>query len=65
MCVTREGTGKNIPIDSKVKYHYSAFLMDGTKLDSSHDIGVPMVGEVGSGKLQNCIDEAIRKMKVG
>lgn len=37
-----EGSGNPVPVGGKVKVHYTGWLTDGTKFDSSHDRGTPI-----------------------
>ncbi len=45
--------------------HYSGWLLDGTKFDSSYDINEPFSFVIGSGKVINGWDEGVSMMELG
>ncbi|OFY09157.1 MAG: hypothetical protein A2X11_02625 [Bacteroidetes bacterium GWE2_42_24] len=65
--VIEEKAGKgNIPkTGDKVKVHYTGYLTNGTRFDSSIDRGQPFEFEVGAGRVIKGWDEGIRHMKPG
>ncbi|KAJ3038422.1 hypothetical protein HDV00_000610 [Rhizophlyctis rosea] len=64
--IVQEGDGKTFPaIGDKVKMHYTGFLLDGTKFDSSHDRGQPFEARIGVGNLIRGWDEAVPTMSKG
>ena len=50
---------------SNVSVHYSGFLLDGTKFDSSYDRGQPITFPIGQGRVIPGWDEGIALLKVG
>lgn len=63
--VISEGTGVAAVRHSKVGVHYTGWLMDGTKFDSSLDKGRPFEFTVGAGQVIPGWDMGVRGMKVG
>ena len=57
------GTGKSPKASDRVKVHYTGWLLDGTKFDSSVDRGRPMTHSA-SGFIKGW-NEALLTMKVG
>src|SRR5215510_179959 len=49
----------------KVKVHYTGWLTNGTKFDSSKDRGDPFVFDLGAGRVIKGWDEGVQGMKVG
>lgn len=63
--VLKEGDG-SLPEEGKtVKVHYTGWLEDGTKFDSSLDRGQPFTFPLGKGRVIKGWDEGVSKMKVG
>ena len=74
MIKTASGLGIEILTDSDgvmpqkgqtIKAHYTGWLTDGTKFDSSHDRGQPLQFKVGVGQVIAGWDEGLLAMKVG
>jgi len=61
----KEGKGPQPKRGQIVKVHYTGYLKDGTKFDSSIDRGQPIQFPVGTGKVIAGWDEGIMKMKEG
>ena len=59
------GTGATAQPGKNVKVHYSGFLTNGTKFDSSRDRGEPFVFPLGAGQVIKGWDEGVAGMKVG
>ncbi len=59
------GTGASAQQGSMVTVHYTGFLMDSTKFDSSIDSGDPLTIPLGVGRVIAGWDEGIMDMKVG
>jgi len=59
------GTGSSAASGMSVKVHYTGWLKDGTKFDSSLDRNEPFSFVMGKGEVIRGWDEGIRSMKVG
>jgi FKBP-type peptidyl-prolyl cis-trans isomerase len=59
------GTGATATPGSAVKVHYSGFLTNGQKFDSSRDRGEPFSFPLGAGQVIKGWDEGVAGMKVG
>jgi len=59
------GTGSEISSGSTASVHYTGWLSDGTKFDSSLDRGAPFDFVVGAGSVIKGWDEGLIGMKVG
>lgn len=59
------GTGKTATRGSIVKVHYTGWLLDGKKFDSSVDRGNPLQFTLGRGEVIKGWDEGVAGMKVG
>lgn len=61
----KEGTGEQPSEGKIVKVHYTGYLLDGTKFDSSVDRDRPFEFPLGKGRVIKGWDEGIPKLKVG
>lgn len=59
------GTGATAVAGKKVKVHYTGWLTDGRKFDSSVDRGQPFEFALGAGQVIKGWDEGVAGMKVG
>jgi FKBP-type peptidyl-prolyl cis-trans isomerase FkpA len=59
------GTGTAAAAGQKVTVHYTGWLTDGTKFDSSKDRNDPFVFPLGAGRVIKGWDEGVQGMKVG
>lgn len=59
------GTGKEPSRGALVLAHYTGYLEDGTKFDSSHDRGKPFQFVFGTGRVIKGWDQGLVGMKVG
>ncbi|MEL7001300.1 MAG: FKBP-type peptidyl-prolyl cis-trans isomerase [Bacteroidota bacterium] len=63
--ILKEGNGE-LPEDGQtVKVHYSGFLEDGKKFDSSVDRGQPFSFPLGKGRVIKGWDQGVAKLKIG
>jgi len=59
------GTGASPKKGDLVKVHYTGYLTDGKKFDSSVDRGQPFAFGIGRGQVIQGWDEGVMSMKVG
>ena len=59
------GSGAAASIGRKVSVHYTGWLTNGTKFDSSKDRGDPFIFPLGKGQVIKGWDEGVQGMKVG
>jgi FKBP-type peptidyl-prolyl cis-trans isomerase len=59
------GTGAAAASGQKVTVHYTGWLTNGKKFDSSKDRGDPFVFSLGKGQVIKGWDEGVQGMKVG
>ena len=59
------GTGEDARSGATAVVHYTGWLMDGTKFDSSLDRGVPFEFVIGRGQVISGWDEGVGSMNVG
>jgi FKBP-type peptidyl-prolyl cis-trans isomerase len=59
------GEGPEVKSGDTVSVHYTGWLKDGTKFDSSKDRGLPFSVQVGQGRVIKGWDEGLQGMKVG
>jgi FKBP-type peptidyl-prolyl cis-trans isomerase len=62
---TKVGTGDEAQKGKTVSVHYTGWLADGTKFDSSLDRGQPLSFVLGAGQMIPGFDEGVAGMKVG
>ena len=60
-----EGTGPQPKPGESVRVHYTGWLENGKKFDSSHDRHEPLVFPIGRGHVIKGWDEGVGSMKVG
>jgi len=61
----KEGTGDEAKEGQSVEVHYTGWLKDGTKFDSSKDRNKPFEFRLGAGEVIKGWDEGVAGMKVG
>jgi len=59
------GNGNSAAAGQRVSVHYTGWLTDGKKFDSSKDRGQPFVFALGRGEVIRGWDEGVSGMKVG
>ena len=59
------GSGNAATAGQKVSVHYTGWLTNGTKFDSSKDRGEPFIFPLGKGHVIRGWDEGVQGMKVG
>jgi FKBP-type peptidyl-prolyl cis-trans isomerase len=59
------GTGASPTAGDRAEVHYTGWLEDGKKFDSSVDRGEPFVFPLGAGRVIRGWDEGVASMKVG
>jgi FKBP-type peptidyl-prolyl cis-trans isomerase len=59
------GDGASATTGQKVTVHYTGWLTDGGKFDSSKDRNAPFVFSLGRGQVISGWDEGVQGMKVG
>ena len=59
------GSGADARSGQKVSVHYTGWLTNGTKFDSSKDRGDPFIFPLGKGHVIKGWDEGVAGMKVG
>jgi peptidylprolyl isomerase len=60
-----QGTGDQACSGQKVKVHYTGWLTNGTKFDSSKDHGQPFTFSLGGGNVIKGWDQGVLGMRVG
>lgn len=59
------GAGAEAKAGNTVDVHYTGWLKDGTKFDSSRDRGKPFSFKLGAGQVIKGWDEGVAGMKIG
>jgi len=59
------GTGDKAEAGKTVVVHYTGWLLDGTKFDSSVDRGTPFEFQLGAGRVIKGWDEGVATMNIG
>ena len=59
------GTGPEVKAGQTAVVHYTGWLTDGTKFDSSKDRGQPFSFKLGAGQVIQGWDQGVQGMKVG
>ncbi|MBC8366531.1 FKBP-type peptidyl-prolyl cis-trans isomerase [bacterium] len=59
------GTGGGVSTGQMVSVHYTGWLLDGSKFDSSRDRGAPLEFNIGTGRVIPGWDEGVGSMQVG
>jgi FKBP-type peptidyl-prolyl cis-trans isomerase FkpA len=59
------GAGAAAAAGQQVTVHYTGWLTDGTKFDSSKDRGDPFIFPLGAGRVIKGWDEGVQGMKIG
>ena len=63
--ILKEGDGEKPQSGQTVSVHYSGYLVDGTKFDSSYDKNKPIEFSLGKGEMIKGFDEGFALMNVG
>ena len=63
--IDRPGTGASPVAGQIVSVHYTGWLTNGTKFDSSRDRGTPFEFPLGQGRVIRGWDEGVAAMKIG
>lgn len=63
--VLQPGTGAQPQPGQTVSVHYTGWLTDGTKFDSSRDRNAPLEFPIGQGRVIRGWDEGVAPMKIG
>jgi FKBP-type peptidyl-prolyl cis-trans isomerase len=63
--ILKEGSGTAALSGKKVSVHYTGWLIDGKKFDSSVDRGQPFQFQLGAGQVIKGWDEGVAGMKIG
>lgn len=61
----QEGQGAEAKSGQTVSVHYTGWLENGTKFDSSHDRNSPFAFRLGGGQVIRGWDEGVAGMKIG
>lgn len=61
----QEGSGDPAKVGDRLKVHYTGWLLDGTKFDSSVDRGTPLPLQLGKGEVIPGWEKGLEGMKAG
>ncbi|GLR12714.1 FKBP-type peptidyl-prolyl cis-trans isomerase [Chitinimonas viridis] len=61
----KTGDGAEAKAGQEVTVHYTGWLTDGTKFDSSKDRGIPFSFPLGAGHVIKGWDQGVQGMKIG
>ena len=61
----KEGAGATPKVGDRVSVHYTGWLQNGTKFDSSRDRGQPFTFTLGVGQVIKGWDQGVAGMRVG
>lgn len=61
----KKGTGREAHVGETAIVHYTGWLTDGTKFDSSRDRGEPFGFRLGAGRVIKGWDEGVEGMRIG
>lgn len=59
------GEGEQVESGQRVRVHYTGWLANGTKFDSSLDRGNPFTFALGAGRVIRGWDEGVQGMRIG
>ena len=59
------GTGATAAVGDVVTVHYTLFLTNGTRIESSRDVNTPLVFQVGGGRYLAAFERGVVGMRVG
>ncbi|MDD3170436.1 MAG: FKBP-type peptidyl-prolyl cis-trans isomerase [Candidatus Paceibacterota bacterium] len=63
--VMQQGEGREVKNGDNLTVHYSGYLEDGTKFDSSLDKGAPFTFQIGQGRVIQGWERGLLGMRVG
>ena len=63
--ILKQGDGEKPQSDQRISVHYSGYLVDGTKFDSSYDKNKPIEFSLGKGEMIKGFDEGFALLNVG
>ena len=61
----KQGDGEKPHTGQRISVHYSGYLVDGTKFDSSYDKNKPIEFSLGKGEMIKGFDEGFALLNVG
>ena len=63
--ILKQGDGEKPHTGQRISVHYSGYLVDGTKFDSSYDKNKPIEFSLGKGEMIKGFDEGFALLNVG